>query len=264
MNILFGKNLKALRLKKGLTQEQLAELFSVSPQAVSRWENGSAYPDMTMLPGIAVYFDVSVDTLLGMENIRKKDSLNRIFTIVHEHEAKGELDEAIALLRDSIKTHPDDDGLLCELALVLTRKQASSPSDPMIVEAISLSEKILKHSTNTKIRSTVTANLCFLYIKAGKSEQAEKLARTLPHVWESREILLPEIKDDGLYQTELKKSVALILSLLAQKIQLSSSRRRGVPDGIIALGISRESAEEWQNHLDRIREFMLADESSAK
>jgi transcriptional regulator with XRE-family HTH domain len=55
MKINIGENLKRLRLQKEFTQEQLAEVFGVSPQAVSRWENNTAYPDITMLPGIAIY-----------------------------------------------------------------------------------------------------------------------------------------------------------------------------------------------------------------
>lgn len=48
-----------------LMQEQLAEKFGTSPQAVSRWENGTAYPDIEMLPMIASFFETSVDAMLG-------------------------------------------------------------------------------------------------------------------------------------------------------------------------------------------------------
>ncbi len=48
-----GKFLKSLRKDKGLTQEQLAELFCVSPRTVSRWENGNNMPDPDILIGLA-------------------------------------------------------------------------------------------------------------------------------------------------------------------------------------------------------------------
>lgn len=67
MTFHLGENLRTYRLQKGLTQEQVADVFGVSPQAISRWENSTAYPDVTLLPGIAMYFDVSLDTLLGMD-----------------------------------------------------------------------------------------------------------------------------------------------------------------------------------------------------
>ena len=59
MQVKIGENLKKLRIKNELTQEKLAEIFDVSPQAISRWENNSTYPDITMLPVIANYYNIS-------------------------------------------------------------------------------------------------------------------------------------------------------------------------------------------------------------
>ena len=51
----FSTNLQQLRKKRGVTQEQLANHLGVSPQAVSKWENGS-YPEGDLLPKISEYF----------------------------------------------------------------------------------------------------------------------------------------------------------------------------------------------------------------
>ena len=69
MSIVFCQKLKELRKKQDLTQEQIADIFHVSPQSVSRWETGANYPDIEMLPHIAIYFKVTVDELLGTEAI---------------------------------------------------------------------------------------------------------------------------------------------------------------------------------------------------
>ena len=55
MNINFSEVFKKLRRERELTQEQAAEAFSVSTQAVSRWENGQTSPDISLLPIIAEY-----------------------------------------------------------------------------------------------------------------------------------------------------------------------------------------------------------------
>lgn len=60
----FSAQLQKLRKERGATQEQLANHLGVSPQAVSKWENGS-YPDGDLLPRIADFFDVSIDYLYG-------------------------------------------------------------------------------------------------------------------------------------------------------------------------------------------------------
>lgn len=62
MNI--GNNISALRKKKGITQEELANELKVSSQAVSKWENNTSCPDISLLTQIADYFGVSVDDLL--------------------------------------------------------------------------------------------------------------------------------------------------------------------------------------------------------
>lgn len=66
--------LQALRKKRGVTQEQLALYLGVSPQAVSKWENGG-YPDGDLLPRLADYFEVSIDYLYGRE--KEKVSLEQ-------------------------------------------------------------------------------------------------------------------------------------------------------------------------------------------
>ena len=71
----FAEIFKSLRKDKELTQEQLAEVLGVSPQIVSRWENGVSQPSLELLPTIASYFDTSVDTLLGIVTPVKKQKV---------------------------------------------------------------------------------------------------------------------------------------------------------------------------------------------
>lgn len=65
MKINLAENLKKYRKIRNITQSQVAEAMSVTPQAVSRWENGLSYPDITQLPLLAELFNVTLDELLG-------------------------------------------------------------------------------------------------------------------------------------------------------------------------------------------------------
>jgi transcriptional regulator with XRE-family HTH domain len=67
MKIKVCENIKALRTQRGITQLEFAQILSVTPQSVSRWENGLTYPDIEMLPVIAEYFCVSIDELMGVD-----------------------------------------------------------------------------------------------------------------------------------------------------------------------------------------------------
>lgn len=65
MNI--AKRIKELREQFKLTQEDLANVLGVSNRAISRWENGITYADITLLPIIATQFNVTVDYLLDVD-----------------------------------------------------------------------------------------------------------------------------------------------------------------------------------------------------
>ena len=56
------------RKKADISQETFAEAMGVSVQAVSKWETGMSYPDITMLPKISEYFKLSIDELFFGEN----------------------------------------------------------------------------------------------------------------------------------------------------------------------------------------------------
>lgn len=64
-----GQNIRRLRLAHGMTQRQLAYELRVSMQAVSKWERGQAYPDMSLLVPIARLFSITLDELFGCERV---------------------------------------------------------------------------------------------------------------------------------------------------------------------------------------------------
>lgn len=61
-----------LRRQKGLTQQELADVLGISFQSISKWETNVTMPDITLLPVLADYFDVSIDELLGRKPLRSE------------------------------------------------------------------------------------------------------------------------------------------------------------------------------------------------
>ena len=88
---------------------------------------------------------------------------------------------------------------------------------------LGLCQRVLANCTNGKVRSTTRANLCFLYDGIGEHEKAIDLARTLPHVWESREILLPELLGGQARIDALRQSASVIIALLSERIDALDS-----------------------------------------
>lgn len=210
MKLQIGQRLKNLRRENGVTQEALAEALGVSCQSVSRWELGICYPDIELLPAIANYFSLKLDDLLGMQDLRSEKKRREIFTAVLDLERQENWDAAIRVLRDAVGIYPNDDGLLTELALVLSKIGDARSTD----EAIALSEKVLARCTDEKIRSTARANLCFLYKAAGLPGKAVGAGRTLPHIWECREMLLPDLVSSEQRADVICRSLNIALQVL--------------------------------------------------
>ena len=252
--IQIGDNLKRLRAQKGLTQEQLAEVFHVSAQAVSRWENDQAYPDVGMLPGLAMYFGVSVDEILGMDGIRKEERLYAAVSRAYTLARGGELDRAIEWIEENLKIYPDDSSLLMALSETLARKKKDEEA---MKKAIAVSRRVLgKNEISMKARSTVMVNLMFLYMRAGEADQAKNLIRQLPHIWESREMVMPEACGEEAYKEELKRAVRKALSFLCMKIEGCENRVIGETPEYVQLGVEFERGMSDEEMGRKILEFL--------
>ena len=66
------KNLKLLRTKKGLSQQQLADIIGTSQQSINKYENHNVEPDIDTLIAFADFFNTSVDYLIGNTDINRK------------------------------------------------------------------------------------------------------------------------------------------------------------------------------------------------
>lgn len=86
-----GEKIIKCRKKKNLTQEQLAELLSVSRQSVSKWESDSAFPETSKLRDLAKLFSVTIDYLLNDDDdfVEKEEYVNS--KVVIEETAKSRI-----------------------------------------------------------------------------------------------------------------------------------------------------------------------------
>lgn len=69
-----GQRIAFLRKERGYTQDKMSMLLNVTPQAISKWENGNALPDTALLPLLAKVLEVSIDKLLTGSNLMEKTS----------------------------------------------------------------------------------------------------------------------------------------------------------------------------------------------
>lgn len=197
------ENLKKYRIIKNLTQEDVAEYLHITPQSVSKWERGESYPDITLLPALANIFETSIDLLIGMDTIRAEETRYHIHKKAVEYQRRGDYDSAEKTYRDALLIYPNKPGMILGLASTLALMGNTE-------EAIELMEKGLSISINEKQKSTMRATLCFLYLKAGYVDKANRLASELPHIRESREVIQPLIQQ-RLTESEIAENMRSIL-----------------------------------------------------
>jgi len=190
-------------LIKNLTQEEVAEYLGITPQTVSKWERGESYPDITFLPALANIFETSVDLLLGMDTIRAEETRFNIHKKAVAYQRCGDYDMAEKTYRDALLIYPNKPGMILGLASTLALKGNTD-------EAIELMERGLPLSINEKQKSTMRATLCFLYLKSGREDKANRLASELPHTRESREVIQPLIQQ-GLNEAQIDENIKNIL-----------------------------------------------------
>ncbi len=73
-----GTQIKALRSRRGVTQEALASALGVTAQAVSKWETGAAAPDIGLLPALSVYFGVTIDALFALSDDSRMERIQNM------------------------------------------------------------------------------------------------------------------------------------------------------------------------------------------
>ena len=197
------ENLKKYRIMKNLTQEDVAEYLGITAQSVSKWERGESYPDITFLSALANIFETSVDLLIGMDTIRAEETRFNIHKKAVAYQRSGDYDAAEKTYRNALLIYPNKPGMILGLASTLALKGNTD-------EAIELMERGLPLSINEKQKSTMRATLCFLYLKAGREDKANRLASELPHTRESREVIQPLIQQ-GLDDSEIDENIKNIL-----------------------------------------------------
>ncbi len=198
MNLYFAQNFKALRRNAEMTQEDVARVFGVSTQAVSRWETGTTYPDIELLPIISEYFSVSIEQLLGVEQSRRREKAEEYKNKFQYAVERGLIDECIAVAREAVREFPRDWELQNKLMYALFVSGSDDGDIPnwqeniekYKQEIIDIGENIIEHCTDDAIRLEAKSRLGFHYCEIGELEKGRKIFESLPSLDFCREAMI--------------------------------------------------------------------------
>ncbi|MDR0861277.1 MAG: helix-turn-helix domain-containing protein [Oscillospiraceae bacterium] len=191
MELKIAENVKRLRVQRGLTQESLAEILGIASQTVSKWECGDGYPDITTLPLIANFFDVSVDDILGMSEIRDEARIKEAYARVLELQMQGAANEPEVrqILRELSHEFPRDYDVQLRYAERLLRYPAHNKPE-LVRESIAIIERVLDECRKSGLRHEANSMQITAYTLLGENETAAALAEKLPDLNQSRESVL--------------------------------------------------------------------------
>ena len=101
-----GNQIKQLRLRRGITQEAMAQHLGLTPQAVSKWERGAATPDIAMLPDISAYFGVTIDELFALSDDTRMERIQNMLWDVR-FIPQSDVDSAREFLLEKARREPE-------------------------------------------------------------------------------------------------------------------------------------------------------------
>lgn len=220
MELPIGKIILTLRKKNSVTQEQLADAVGVSVPAVSKWETGNSYPDITLLMPIARYFGVTVDGLLHYESDISPERVNEI---VKECTKRFEADgfRAGSDLCDGYLTeYPNNLYLKYQLSGLLPWYAAKCGEDEAAAHAaMEKSAGLLKEACRSKDEKVAGAALYLLactYLQMDETGEAQKILEKMPEGGPDPKKILPAVY---LRQGELGKAEKLDQQNLFEGVQ---------------------------------------------
>ena len=183
MELNIGMNIKRLRLAKGLTQEQLAELLIISTAAVSKWEAKNTYPDITMLFPLAEIFGVTVDELLGYDEAKAKADVDKILAEYQRLYVEGRFAEGKELIVNARKKYPHDYRIMNKYMWDVAGGSTGNDSKTLLKnkdELTQLCDCILEGCTQDDLRAEAINMKAKLLHAAGDTEAALEILSKLP------------------------------------------------------------------------------------
>lgn len=140
-----AKTLVTKRREKGITQDDIATYIGISKASVSKWETGQSYPDITFLPQLAAYFNITIDELMGYSPQMTKEDIKRLYQQFSSSFATQPFDDVLGECRRIIKKYYSCFPLLFQMAVLLANHH-------MLAEEKKEQEAILKEAAELCIR----------------------------------------------------------------------------------------------------------------
>ena len=219
MNIKIGAIIKKLRTENNITQDTLATAVGVTPQAISRWEQGGGYPDIELLPALADFFSVSTDELLGYKLSEREQELVNIKNEIERLSEVGSIEERVAYARNAYARYPNDYEIRDNLAACLYCVWEENHDEALFNEIEGLLKSVVDECNNEDTRYDAINTLILLYGKTKQCDKAKELVNRLTPMKYCREHTLSNGIGDGKTKFYIQDEIDKLTESLDTAIQ---------------------------------------------
>ena len=245
-----GNNIKSLRTKMKMTQEELAELLGTTSKSVSRWEQSLTYPDISLLPFIANIFEVTVDELLGVESIKQDEYVNELKKQADQYAMNNDYENELKLWKEAYKKLPNNEEIKICLISVMNTINIITNEVKYSSEIVKLAESILDKSINNIIRINATQCLVDLYSQMDNIEMAEHYCKQLPsNLLLTRNVMKTRYLKDEKLLTSIQMNICDLVSEIGRESEFVIYNNR--------MKISNEYKKEYLERLIKIEELVF-------
>ena len=216
MNLKLGEKIRSLRKTRNISQEVLANYLGVSFQAVSKWENGDTLPDVTMIPALASFFEVSTDELFDfnrLETERKvQETCWEIASIRYDEPARAE-----RMLRELLKQYPGNEVILNNLLYTMRAPERCE-------EVVTLCKSILEVTKYDDVKYDVLRILAETYHEMGQQALVKPTLEQIPEIYFSKLELAAKLLEGEDAMTAARQQAGLsrddLMDMLSRMSQL--------------------------------------------
>lgn len=224
MNIKISENIKRLRKAKKITQEELAEIFNVTPAAVSKWENNETYPDITLLFPLSHFFGVSIDELMGYDYMVIEEEIKRVKEEIHNTwYVNNDWGKAKELVINARSSYPNDYEIMVNYLFFTTGGMADNDSSVLLQnekEIIKVCDLILEGCDVENYRlEAINYKAKVLYAK-GDEQVALELLNNFPSFYHTSGQKIEQLYKKGTneYYNQLTLNLYELATFVGNKI----------------------------------------------
>ena len=256
MEMTIGANIKRLRTSQNITQEQLSVAMNVTCAAVSKWERGETYPDITLLQPLAYFFGVTLDELMGYNQEKIQAQIDEVIALYRQHwnDKKGR-----EIIVKAYHDYPNNYWIMYYYMWNIGGDLADN--DPAVLiahkdEFLAICEKILEGCTEESLRLGAWNMRAKILHAEGKTDEALEIYKTKFIDWyttSGQKIEQLFAKDTSEYYFHVQKNMYELVDFAADKLgrtvffnpslSMKEKTERAVKCGDLMLNAFEETGE---------------------